>query len=121
MPARVLIVDDNKDLREMWLAIFSIEGFTVITAENGSEGYNAAERERPDIIVTDLNMPMLDGINMIKKLRALPDFRKVPIVAVSAYGRRQGKEALKAGADRLMQKPVETDMLIQTVRELLVR
>ena len=119
MPAKVLIVDDNKDLREMWLCIFSIEGFTVITAGNGSEGYKVAERERPDIIITDINMPKLDGTNMIKKLRAHPDLRKVPIVAVSAYGGRQGKEAVKAGANLLMQKPVETDRLIQTVKQLL--
>ena len=103
----------------MWFAIFSMEGFTVITAENGSEGYKAAERERPDIIITDINMPKLDGTNMIKRLRAHPDFSNVPIVAVSAYGGRQGEEALKAGANLLMQKPVETDEIIETVKELL--
>lgn len=119
MPAKVLIVDDNNVLLEMWFAIFSMEGFTVITAENGSEGYKAAERERPDIIITDINMPKLDGTNMIKMLRAHPDLSKVPIVAVSAYGGRQGKGALKAGANRLMQKPVETDKLIESVKELL--
>jgi two-component system, OmpR family, alkaline phosphatase synthesis response regulator PhoP len=119
LPAKVLIVDDDKDLREMWFAIFSMEGFTVITAENGSEGYKAAQREQPDIIVTDLNMPEIDGTNMIKRLRAHPDLRKVPIVALSAYSGQQGEEALKAGANLLMQKPVETERLIETVKQLL--
>lgn len=103
----------------MWFAIFSMEGFTVIIAENGSEGYKAAQREQPDIIVTDLNMPELDGASMIKRLRAHPDLRKVPIVALSAYSGQQGEEALKAGANLLMQKPVETGRLIETVKQLL--
>ncbi|HKP86157.1 MAG TPA: response regulator [Blastocatellia bacterium] len=119
MPAKVLIIDDNHDILEMWAVFFNLEGFDVVTANDGREGYQKAESENPDIIVTDINMPILNGIRMVQKLRAHPTLNAIPIIAVTAYTSRQVESVKKAGANVVLRKPIETDFLINSVRRLL--
>ena len=119
MPAKILIIDDNRDILEMWAILFQLEGFDVVTALDGRDGYQKAESESPDIIATDINMPVLDGVRMIQKIRAHPTLSAIPIIAITAYTSRQVESVKKAGANTLLRKPVETDLLIETVRQLL--
>jgi DNA-binding response OmpR family regulator len=119
MTKSILIVDDNADTRETLAALFNIEGFNVMTAENGHVGFEAAKAGRPDIIITDLNMPEGDGIKMIKQLREQPELSGVPIVAVTGYGDWNAALAIDAGADSTMQKPVEFSTLLQKLGSLL--
>jgi CheY-like chemotaxis protein len=119
MSKSILIVDDNNDAREMLAALFNIEGFDVITAENGHAGFEAAKAGRPDVIITDLNMPEGDGIKMIRELRQQPELSGVPIVAVTGYGDWNAALAIDAGANSTLQKPIEFSTLLQKLGSLL--
>ncbi|HXG63929.1 MAG TPA: response regulator [Blastocatellia bacterium] len=121
MPGKILVVDDSDDTREMMAKLLELESFTVVTAEDGRAGLNAAAAEHPDLIITDINMPNMSGIEMIKILRGQPDFGRVPIMAITAYGSTVASEALEAGADQAATKPIEFDRLIAGVRKLLTR
>ena len=121
MPQKILVVDDSDDTRDMMAKLLEMEAFTVITAEDGNAGLKVAAAERPDLIITDINMPNLNGIEMIKQLRKRPGFESVPIMAITAYGNGVAKEALDAGADRAATKPVQFNSLAVEIRELLLR
>jgi CheY-like chemotaxis protein len=119
VPQKILVVDDSDDTREMMAKLLEIEAFMVVTAEDGSAGLTVAAAELPDLIITDVNMPNLNGIEMIRQLRKRPGFDSVPIMAITAYGNRAANEALEAGADRTATKPVEFKALAIEIRELL--
>jgi len=116
---KILVVDDSDDTREMMAKLLELESFTVVTAEDGSAGLKLANDEQPDLIITDINMPNMNGIEMIKRLRQLPRFGDVPIMAITAYGNGVAREALEAGADRAATKPVQFNTLVVEIRELL--
>jgi two-component system, cell cycle response regulator DivK len=119
LPAKILIVDDNRDILDMWAIVFQLEGFDVAMANDGREGYQKAEGELPDIVVTDINMPVLDGKRMIQRIRAHPVLNAIPIIAVTAYAARQEEMVKKAGANLVLRKPVDTDFIVDMVRQLL--
>ena len=121
MPQKILVVDDSDDTREMMSKLLEMESFTVITAEDGRAGLRVAAAELPDLIITDINMPNLNGLEMIKQLREKREFESVPIMAITAYGNGVAKEALEAGADRATTKPVQFSALALEIRELLAR
>ncbi len=119
MTEKILVVDDSDDTREMMAKLLELEAFKVITAEDGRVGLRLAEDEQPDLIITDINMPNLNGIEMIKILRENPQFVAVPIMAITAYGSTVASEALAAGANHATTKPVEFDSLIESIKLLL--
>jgi CheY-like chemotaxis protein len=116
---KILVVEDNADARDMMVLVLTNEGFEVLTAENGLAGLNAAKAERPDLIITDINMPILDGVQMIKALREEQGLENLPIIVVSAYGSGLVGEALKAGACKAMPKPMELGSFITNLKEML--
>jgi CheY-like chemotaxis protein len=118
---KILVVDDSDDTREMMAKLLELESFTVVTAEDGCAGLDAAASERPDLIITDINMPNLNGIEMIRMLRKQPEFGRVPILAITAYGSSVADEAIEAGADRATTKPIEFETLIDGIKQLLGR
>lgn len=103
----------------MMAKLLELEAFTVLTAEDGNIGLKIAVEQHPNLIITDINMPNLNGIEMIKQLRNQPGFERVPIMAITAYGNGVAKEALEAGADRAATKPIQFSALIVQIRELL--
>ncbi|HEY6332576.1 MAG TPA: response regulator [Blastocatellia bacterium] len=117
---KILVVDDSADTREMMAKLLELESFAVVTAEDGRAGINMAEAEQPDLIITDINMPNLNGIQMIGILRKRSDLGDVPILAITAYGSNIASEAISAGADRALTKPIEFDSLIDGIRHLLI-
>ena len=121
MPEKILVVDDSDDTRDMMSKLLEMESFSVVTAEDGYAGLRIAAAERPDLIITDINMPNLNGIEMIKQLRKRPGFERVPIMAITAYGNGVAKEALDAGADRAATKPIQFTSLTVEIRELLLQ
>ena len=120
MSKKILVVDDNLDSRELIHLHLSTEGYTVVTASNGQEGLYLASAEHPDLIITDINMPELDGIQLVRQLREQPEFETVPILVLTAFGRDQMDQSIRAGANRALNKPAHFDMLLDDVRELLV-
>ncbi|HXG68120.1 MAG TPA: response regulator [Blastocatellia bacterium] len=118
-PKSILIVEDNCDSRELLAALLKMEGFSILTAEDGHTGLKTAKAERPDAIITDLHMPEGDGIRMIQELRQQPDLSGIPIIAVTAYGDWNATLAANAGADDTIQKPINIEMLVEKMRSLL--
>ncbi|MEN3333586.1 MAG: two-component system, chemotaxis family, chemotaxis protein CheY [Blastocatellia bacterium] len=119
MGHKLLIVEDNAPVREMFALALSEAGFSVITAEDGCAGLDRARRERPDLILTDLEMPNLDGIQMIQCLRQEPELQGIPVLVLSAVHTGMLMQAVAAGACEVMQKPVQLMSLIEIVRQIL--
>ena len=102
--------DDNVYMLKMRLEL--LDDFEVLTAEDGEKGCAMAVSERPDIILMDLEMPGVDGWEATRRLKADPQTRDIPVIALSAH-------ALAAGCDEFDTKPVEFERLVATVRRLL--
>lgn len=117
--AKVLVVDDSDDTRDMMAKLLELESFAVVTAQDGLDALDVAAHEQPDLIITDVNMPNLNGIEMIRELRKRPGFSRVPIIAITAYGNGVAKEALEAGANGAATKPVQFTELVDRIRRLL--
>jgi two-component system, cell cycle response regulator DivK len=113
-----LVVDDSDDTREMYAVALRLEGFTVEEARDGHEAFGKAVELLPDIIVTDLSMPVMDGWETIQRLRADERTRRIPIIACSG---EPGGDAHPWLADALLPKPCPLDQLVIEVRRLLRR
>src|SRR5258705_12617158 len=119
MPKKILIIEDNVDTRDLLHLYLTTEGFTVVVAADGREGLYMADAERPDLIITDIDMPNLDGIELVKRLRAQAEFKGLPILVLTSFSNEQMEEAIKAGANRAVGKPTHFDSLIDDVNDLL--
>jgi len=118
--AKVLYIEDNLTNRLLVLRVLTAEGHTVLEAGNGLQGLDIARRERPDLILVDINMPDLDGYEVAARLRALGEPGQVPIVAVTANVLRGDRErSLQAGCDGYIQKPLDVDLLPSQVEAFL--
>ena len=118
--AKVLYIEDNLTNRLLVLRVLTAEGHTVLEAGNGLDGLDIARRERPDLILIDINMPDLDGYEVAARLRALGEPGQVPIVAVTANVLRGDRErSLEAGCDGYIQKPLDVDLLPSQVEAVL--
>ena len=118
--AKVLYIEDNLTNRLLVLRVLTAEGHTVLEAGNGLDGLDIARRERPDLILIDINMPDLDGYEVAARLRALGEPGQVPIVAVTANVLRGDRErSLEAGCDGYIQKPLDVDLLPSQVEAFL--
>jgi CheY-like chemotaxis protein len=117
---RILYVEDNEDNVYMLRNRLERKGIEVIVANNGEEGIAAAERERPDLILMDLSLPMIDGWEAARRLKSAPDTRAIPIIALSAHAMAGDRErALAAGCDDYDTKPVNLRGLMAKIEALL--
>jgi CheY-like chemotaxis protein len=108
MPPRasVLIVDDAADSREMYAEYLAFKGFVVNTADNGRDGLMKASRETPDVVVLDLTMPGIDGLQVIRTLRADPRTARIFVIVVTAHALKGTEDEVRtAGADVYLAKP----------------
>jgi CheY-like chemotaxis protein len=117
---KILYVEDNDDNIYMLTMRLELEGdFEVLVAENGEMGCGMAASERPDIILMDLEMPVMDGWEATRRLKNNPATRDIPIIALSAHALASEREkALAAGADEFDTKPIEFERLLATVQRL---
>lgn len=119
-PSTILIVDDFDDTRLLLRTWLEKKGYRVIEAENGKEAVTTAEGKRPDLIIMDVEMPELDGLSATRQIRALENFDRTPIVAVSAYGADQFRaDALKAGCNEYVSTPFEPEELENLIKTLI--
>jgi CheY-like chemotaxis protein len=105
----------------MMAKLLEMESYSVVTAGDGQIGLAVAEAELPDLIITDIHMPNLNGIEMIRILRQHPMLQSIPIMAITAYGSAVASEALQMGADYATSKPIEFETLIGGIKTLLSR
>lgn len=117
---RVLYVEDNDDNAFMLSSRLRKRGFAVTVAVDGEKGVAAALTERPDIIIMDLHLPVLDGFEATRRLKADPATSAIPVIALSAHAMAQHRDqALAAGCDDYDTKPVDLDRLVGKLNKLL--
>jgi len=113
----ILVVDDYTDNRVLLSAWLRAKGYKVVEAQDGREGVLQANRAHPDLILMDLAMPQLDGIEATRLIRARQSFAQTPIFAISAYATRDVKEdALAAGCNEVFTKPLDLGSLLGKIQ-----
>ncbi|MFF8915165.1 response regulator [Streptomyces sp. NPDC015032] len=115
---RVLVVDDNKVIRQLIRVNLELEGFEVVTAADGVECLDLVHQVRPDVITLDVVMPRLDGPQTVIRLRADPQTRHVPVAIISASTPHEVDTGAAAGVDAFLAKPFEPSELVRLVRQL---
>ena len=120
MSKRILVVEDTEDNRQIIRDLLSSVGYELIEAVDGAEGVAMAQSEHPDLILMDIQLPVIDGYEATRRIRAIPDLVKVPIIAVTSYA-LSGDEAKTraAGCDGYVAKPFSPRQLLAKIREFL--
>jgi len=120
MSKRILVVEDTEDNRQIIRDLLSSVGYELIEAADGAEGVALAQKERPDLILMDIQLPEIDGYEATRRIRAIPELAKVPIIAVTSYA-LSGDEAKtrEAGCDGYVAKPFSPRDLLAKVRQFL--
>ena len=108
---KILIVDDEVDSRRMLGSFLEAIGHEIVEAEDGYEAVEKALAERPDLIIMDMAMPLVDGVNSTKTMRMHPELIAVPILALTAFGSFYDSRAYMAGCTHVLHKPVDLDNL----------
>jgi CheY-like chemotaxis protein len=111
---RVLLVEDNGDTLAALELLLGLDGYEVRTANDGSKGYRAFLDCCPDVVITDLNMPSIDGLELIRMIRTDHNCPKTPIIVISADS-RHGDMVKTAGANHFLAKPYDYDKLKSTI------
>lgn len=116
---KVLIVEDEKMIADALTEVFTSEGFMVLTAENGQIGLTSIQTQRPDIVLLDLMMPVMDGKTMLMNLRKIPEFKSLPVIVLTNAGDADSMHATKLFGNAnefLIKSNVNMDELVQKVR-----
>jgi two-component system alkaline phosphatase synthesis response regulator PhoP len=120
--ARVLVVDDSPTVVEVVKYFLELEGYDILVARDGAEGHEVAWRELPDAVVADVEMPRMDGNELVRALREDPRTAELPIMLLTSRTSVENEtEGLSAGADDYVPKPVEPRRLTARVKALLAR
>ncbi|HEY1309871.1 MAG TPA: response regulator [Pseudolabrys sp.] len=118
--AKILLVEDNEMNRDMLSRRLSRNGFDIIIAVNGQEGVDLALSQSPDLILMDMSLPVLDGWEATRQLKANAATAGIPVIALTAHAMVQDKEkAMAAGCDEFDTKPVELPRLLEKINSLL--
>ena len=118
MSRRILVDEDQEDNRRILHDLLTSAGYEIIQAENGEEALAAAARERPDLILMDIQLPLLDGYEATRRIKADPALRAIPIIVITSYA-LSGDEgrARAAGCDAYVTKPYSPRALLAKIRE----
>jgi CheY-like chemotaxis protein len=117
----ILVVEDDPETRHFYMGVLAADGFLTHEAHNGFQAFAKAVESPPDLVLTDIAVPGLDGIELCRRLRADARTRDVPILAVTGYGDRHYPDrAIQAGANQVLSKPVDPEVLVAAARRLLM-
>jgi len=119
MAKKVLIVEDYEDTREFMKILLESYGYRVIEAADGIEAIDRVKQHHPDLILMDISLPVVDGLTATRAIREFDVDYKVPIIAVTAFGKNYYKKAIEAGCNDLIDKPVDFDSLEPILRSYL--
>ena len=118
MTMKILVVEDNPTHMKLASLVLSAAGHKVSESEAAEQAFSAIKREKPDVILLDLALPGMDGLTLVRRLKADPETRTISVVAVTAYVDQFGKrEALDAGCDAFLVKPIDTRILPRIISE----
>jgi CheY-like chemotaxis protein len=117
---KILLVEDNEMNRDMLSRRLARSGYEVIMAVDGARGVAMATSDRPDLILMDMSLPVIDGWEATRQIKATPELRKIPIIALTAHAMATDRDkALEAGCDDYDTKPVELQRLLGKIETLL--
>lgn len=117
MPQRILVIDDNRDHQEIFRMLIQHLGYEVIQATSAEAGIEKASNEHPDLILLDLVMPHMSGIDLTARLKTSPATSDIPVVICTAWMGKNGKsEALRNGAAEVLTKPISRSFLAEILR-----
>jgi two-component system cell cycle response regulator DivK len=120
MSKRILVVEDHEDNRQILRDLLASAGYDMIEAGNGEDGVAAAAAERPDLILMDIQLPILDGYEATRRIKAEPDLKAIPIIVVTSYALSGDEEkARAAGCDAYVAKPYSPRQLLARIRDFL--
>jgi CheY-like chemotaxis protein len=116
----VLIVEDNSQNMRLLEMLLKPRGYSLLKAVDGEEALDIATREQPDLIVMDIQLPKLSGLEVTKRLRQMPAFAHTPIIALTAYAMKGDREKfIRAGCNAYLSKPINTRELLRVLGEML--
>lgn len=118
MSKRILVVEDQEDNRRILRDLLTSVGFQLFEAEDGEQGVAAAQTHRPDLILMDIQMPILDGYEATRRIKANPDLKTIPIIVVTSYALSGDEDkARAAGCDGYITKPYSPRQLLAKIKE----
>jgi two-component system chemotaxis response regulator CheY len=118
---KVLVVEDSPTMRQLIVfALKRIRGFQISEANDGVDGLKKLSAEKYDLIVTDINMPIMDGLKLVSMVRNDPNYKETPIIIITTEGATEDRErALALGANEYITKPIQTTQILETVKKLM--
>jgi two-component system, chemotaxis family, chemotaxis protein CheY len=118
---KVLVVEDSPTMRQLIVfALKRLRGLTIVEANDGVDGLKKISADKFDLILTDINMPIMDGLKLVSLVRNDPNHRSIPIVVITTEGANEDRErALALGANDYITKPIQTNKIIEVARRLL--
>ena len=120
MSKKILIVEDTEDNRQILRDLLGMAGYTLFEARDGAEGVARAAEHRPDLILMDIQMPVMDGYEATRRIKANPELKAIPIVAVTSYALSGDEQKTRdAGCDAYIAKPYSPRDLLGLIRKLL--
>ncbi len=122
MKEKILIIEDNSQNVRLLKMALRAKGYTLLEAADGEEALDMAINNKPDLIIMDIQLPKVNGVEVTKKLRQMSDFKQTPIIAVTAYAMKGDEEKImKAGCDAYLSKPINTRQLPEIVAKMLLQ
>ena len=118
---KVLVVEDSPTMRQLIVfALKRIRGFQIVEANDGVDGLKKLSADKFDLILTDINMPIMDGLKLVSMVRNDPHYKETPIIVITTEGATEDRErALALGANEYITKPIQTVQILETVKKLM--
>ncbi len=118
---KVLVVEDSPTMRQLIVfALKRIRGFQIFEANDGVDGLKKLSADKFDLILTDINMPIMDGLKLVSMVRNDPNYKETPIIIITTEGATEDRErALALGANEYITKPIQTIQILETVKKLM--
>jgi len=122
MSRKILIVEDNAQNMRVIFMTLRAHGYTLLKATNGEEALSVVSREKPDLIIMDIQLPKIDGLEVTRRIRQIPTFSNMPIIAITAHAMKGDKrQIIGAGCNAYIPKPINTRELPGVINEMLVQ
>ena len=120
MAHRVLIVEDNELNMKLFHDLLEASGMEILETRNGIDALKVAKAERPDLIVMDIRLPEMSGLEVTERIKSDPDLKPIPVIAVTAFAMKGDEERIRAaGCEAYLSKPISIDRFISTIKSFL--